>query len=83
MARKGDRLNIGMSRFAQAIEEAIGERSVQEFADGCNLPYWVIRDALKEKSRSPRVEHLPGFASGLAKTIDEVIELIRHTEIRA
>lgn len=75
MARKGVRLAIGMTEFAQKLEDAVGEHSVQEFADKHGLPYWVVRDLLKGKAQSPRIEHAPAFAEALGMNLKDFVDL--------
>lgn len=73
MGRKPGRLRIAMDPLPQILEEAIGQRSVQEVADVCRVPYWVIRDVLLGKTRCPRPDYLMAIAAGLRVPYENLV----------
>ena len=62
-----------MSPLAQMLEAAIGERSVQQVADACGVPQWVLRDVLIGKTRCPRPDYLQAISKGLKIDLDRLL----------
>ena len=62
-----------MSSLAQILEAAIGERSIQQAADVCGVPQWVLRDVLIGKTRCPRPDYLQAISKGLKIELDKLL----------
>lgn len=62
------------TQLQQAIQEAIGERSVYTVATEWGIPHWIIRDTLSGKIDCPSPKYLRQVARGLGWTVEMVIE---------
>ena len=74
MPARGDRLSamnkVAATRLQQRINDAIGERSIQQVADDWDVPYWVIRDTARGATDCPRGLYIPNMAKGLGISTD-------------
>jgi len=64
-----------MNPLAQALQEAIGDRSVYQAATDWGVPHWILRDTLSGKIECPSPKYLRDIAKGMNRTVEQVIDL--------
>ena len=64
-----------MTPLAERLREAIGDQSVQDFAELAGLPHYVVRDVLSGKVRCPQGRYLTPLAVALEMTVDQLVAL--------
>ena len=63
--KRGTLDRMGRTKLGALVAQAKGERSVQQVADLCGVPYWVIRDIVYGHSKKPSSAHLEAISRGL------------------
>ena len=62
-----------MSRLARLLKDALQGRSIQQAADQCGVPYWILRDVIYGSVKRPHARHLRAIAEGLGLEYDSLV----------
>ena len=69
-----------MTRLSTALEDAIGDKSVQEFSTEHGLPYWVVRDLLTNRTSSCRAKYVKPMARAIGIQAEALLDLMEEAE---